>query len=106
MRGIILESNKQKIIVLDESGQFIELTAYGKKYTVGEEITIPERKNVFSGRFVALAASLMILMTSGAGFGAYYYPQGYINIDVNPSIEISYNLFERVIGARTRYDQP
>ncbi len=100
MKGIILEADKQKIIVLDESGQFTELVAYGKKYTVGEEITIPARKNHFSGRFVALAASLMILVTSGAGFGAYYYPQGYINIDVNPSIEISYNIFERVIRAR------
>lgn len=100
MRGIVLKADRRKIVVLTEDGSFIERTLDGRRYTLGQEIVVPPQRKGYSRQFAALAASLLIFLTSGIGYGAFFYPQGYINIDVNPSIEISYNLFHRVIASQ------
>lgn len=39
-----------------------------------------------------------------AGYGLYYTPTTYISIDINPSIEISVNRFDKVIGLEAYND--
>ncbi len=99
MKGIILEVQKNNITILNHDGEFITLKNNNESYTVGETYEYRKESYFQSKQWIALAASLLLFITSGLGFASYYIPQGYINIDVNPSIEVSYNLYERVINA-------
>ena len=99
MKGIILEVQKNNITILNHDGEFITLKNYDRSYAVGEIYEYRKESYFQSKQWIALAASLLLFITSGLGFASYYIPQGYINIDVNPSIEVSYNLYERVINA-------
>lgn len=56
------------------------------------------RKKSGSPRLVLAAACLMLVLLVGAGFWVYQTPVSTISIDVNPSIEMRLNLFDRVVG--------
>ena len=45
----------------------------------------------------AFAAAACFLLISGGSVFAYYTPSSYVSLDVNPSIEFSVNIFDRVI---------
>lgn len=54
-------------------------------------------------RAKALLAAAACLVTAAIGFGGYQFyeqPVAYVGIDVNPSVELSVNRFDRVVGAR------
>lgn len=96
MKGIILEQLKDKLIVLTKDGDFIEVDKPNDSVDIGEEIEINmekrNRKQIFKGFASAAAIFLVLFIGSYSAYG-YYTPQGYVDIDINPSIEISYNLF-------------
>lgn len=49
-------------------------------------------------RLVPLAACLLLLAMGLTGYWAYFTPTAAISIDVNPSLELEINRFDRVIG--------
>lgn len=49
------------------------------------------------GRLAAAAACLLLLLT-GAGYWAYFIPTSTISIDINPSLELGINRFDRVVS--------
>ncbi|MBN2259187.1 MAG: anti-sigma factor domain-containing protein [Clostridiales bacterium] len=102
MKGIVIEILEDNLILLNEEGEFIESKKSSFNYQIGDEISYEMKdhsRNMMS-RYIAMAASILIFFTSGVGFAAYYTPYGYINIDINPSMEITYNRFERVLNIR------
>ena len=48
-------------------------------------------------KVAAFAAAACFLLISGSSVFAYYTPSSYVSLDVNPSIEFSVNVFDRVI---------
>lgn len=53
-----------------------------------------------AGRIVIVFASLVVVVLSGVLFqGLYFTPTAYVGVDVNPSIELTLNRFDRVIDA-------
>lgn len=50
-------------------------------------------------RAAALAACFVVLLLGAAGYFAYTTPVAAISIDINPSIELTVNRFDRVINA-------
>lgn len=50
-------------------------------------------------RWVAAAACLLLLLAAFGAYGAYRTPSAYVDIDVNPAIELTVNPFGVVIGA-------
>lgn len=52
-----------------------------------------------AGRMAAVFASFFILiLIGGISYRVYATPQAYVDVDVNPSIELTINRFDRVIG--------
>lgn len=50
------------------------------------------------GRRLALAAACLVFLLLGAGgFGLYFTPTSAVSIDINPSLELEINRFDRVI---------
>lgn len=54
---------------------------------------------LFTGKILAVCASLFVVLGLGGFYGVSNYPVSYVSIDVNPSIELSLNCWDRVISA-------
>ena len=55
-------------------------------------------------RALAAAACLILIVLAFGGYRVYATPTAYIDVDVNPSIELSVNRFDRVVGVESLND--
>lgn len=102
MKAVVLEINKGKAIVLDNSGRFHKIPDNGS-YTVGCETVIPEsimRRSFKPAKAVSIAAAFIIAFSS---LGAYTYslPYSYMEVDINPSVQFTANIYNRIIKAES-----
>ncbi len=94
MRGIITDINKQKAVMLCSNGSFAEVA--NKNYRVGQQVTIKSNTAV---KFCAMAACFLLLFISGiSGYNLYFTPVSYVYVDINPSLRLDINRFDRVIS--------
>lgn len=103
VKGIIMEVHKNKAVVLTKEGSFLEIDKGDRALEIGQEITLDNNKRLnrqIIRRLVSAAAAFILLITTGYGVYGYYTPYGYVNVDINPSVEIAYNLYNRVIGLK------
>ena len=101
MRGIVAELNGKKAIILAQDGSFRKIKA-ARYMTVGSEIDLNQStENAKVTRLITRVASIaaVALFTLGIGYGAYSYtvPYSFVDIDINPSIELTTNIFDRII---------
>lgn len=93
MRGIVLEIKGDRCTVMKQDGSFAEVQ--NRHYAVGQEIRLgtPGRT-----RYPAVAACLALVCSALLGAYLYFTPTSFIYLDINPSIRLDLNRFERVIG--------
>lgn len=106
MRGVVVEKNKNGLILLTNEGQFIKIRKHVKPVEIGQEIEVEDNtfyKTEVLKKIVSIAASLLFLL-GGLGVFSYNTVYGYVDIDINPSIELSYNLYKRVIKIESLND--
>jgi hypothetical protein len=100
MKGIVMEVEEKDLLVMKKTGEFIKMKKESQSVRVGQEISFSSikgnRKRV-ARRLTALAASFLIFVGAGAGGYAYYTPKGYVDVDINPGIEMGYNRWDKVI---------
>lgn len=101
MKGIVVDINKNKMIIMKKDGSFIKERLI-KEAEIGQEVSISEPTKIYNNlyKYSLIAATFMLFIFGGLQAKAYYTPYGYLNIDINPSIEVSYNKFERVLGVK------
>ena len=63
------------------------------------------RPVLFTGKVLAAFAALFVVLGLGGLYGVSTYPVSYVSIDVNPSIELSLNCWNRVISATAYNDE-
>lgn len=94
MKCIVMQIENGQAVLLDNKGSFI--TVKDRGYSIGQ--TIQYRKAPMNGMY-ATAASLVLATVLGVGgYKLYYTPVSYLSIEINPSIQLSINVFDRVIG--------
>lgn len=98
MKGIIVEKKNGYAILLTKEGQF-EKVKDKTEYSIGGEYDI--RNNYFiNKKFASVAASVaLVLGMSTAAYG-YVTPSEYVTIDINPSVELVVNMFNKVIKVK------
>lgn len=97
MKGIVAEIHGNEMIVIVKNGEFIKCKLL-PNCNIGEEISIPTRNmGIIYKRISAVAASFLIVAMLSTGVYAYYTPYSYISVDINPSLELYVNRFDRVI---------
>lgn len=98
MKGIIAEIDGNRMIVIAKNGDFVKCKKL-PNLNIGDEVNIP-RVNMTSvyKKMSAVAASFLIFAMLSTGVYAYYTPYSYVSVDINPSLELSVNRFEKVIG--------
>lgn len=99
MKGIAVEIRKNKMVIMKEDGTFINAPLI-KGIEIGKEVEIkePSVKFIKFYKYGAMAASIMLFFIIGIQVNAYYTPYGYVDIDINPSIRLEYNKFDRILS--------
>src|SRR5690554_929522 len=93
MRGLILEERQGSFIILTKDGQFQEISKKLSYINEQGEVVIKSRILTYGKKIAATAAILIMLF-----FGyTWYTPYGYTTMDINPSVEIAYNRYDRVL---------
>lgn len=98
MKGIIAEIRGNHMIVIAKNGDFSKCKKL-PNCDIGDEINMPEKnmRSVYKN-LTAVAASFLILIMLSSGVYAYYTPYSYVSVDINPSLELYVNRFDKVIG--------
>jgi len=93
------------MIVITKNGEFSRCKKL-QNCDIGDEINIPERnmRSIYKN-LTAVAACFLILIMLSSGVYAYYTPYSYISVDMNPSLELYVNRFDRVIEVHAFNDE-
>lgn len=95
MKAIVTQIKGSKAVLLRQDGMFVR--AANRGYRVGQQISVqPERRRAL--RPALAAACLMIVVFSAASVAAWTLPFSYISVDVNPSLQMTLNWFDRVLS--------
>lgn len=99
MKVVIVDIGVKNVVALNKKGQFIKLRNNGQ-LVVGSEVDVPVRAGFSIHSFVRVAsAAAAFFLVIGLGYGVYSYnsPFSYIDMDINPSVEITANRYNRII---------
>lgn len=99
-KGIIFEIENEKAVVMKNNGEFVSIKAR-PGWKKGDVVTVSVRTSTFN-LFAAVAACFLLFISASVfGAGIYFEETALISLDVNPSIELSVNRFDRVISVRS-----
>ena len=93
MQGVVMEIKENRCVVLKKNGTFAEIP--NRNYTVGQTVSL---SGSAIRRSLSLAACLAVVCLAGMGHHLYFTPSSYIYLDINPSVRLDLNCFERVIN--------
>ncbi len=99
MKAVIVDIKGKYAIALSEQGEFIKIRN-SKKYRVGCETnvsTVVQFNAISPARIASIAAAFFIVV--GLGCYSYAMPYAYVSMDINPSVELAVNIYDRIIGA-------
>ena len=104
--GVIINIENDKAVILLTGGLFVSADAKADWHK-GDLVSVPVNENHFSLRALyAVAASFVLVFLLGfSGYKQYFTQRSLISLDINPSIEIVLNSFDRVIGAAAFNDE-
>jgi hypothetical protein len=101
MKGIVAELDGKKAVILAQDGTFIKIRA-SANMSAGSEVDI--NQPAANARVIRLAARVSsiaaaALFAVGVSYGAYCYtlPYSYVDVDMNPSVELTANVYDRII---------
>ena len=117
MKGVIVQQEKGRFIIITKDGRFIKVRGENG-YSIGDEYegktgllrlselfsnVISTGDNVnrtrFNKRIATAFASIFLIFGMSTAAYAYMIPSNYVNIDINPSVELRVNRFNRVVKA-------
>lgn len=94
-----MQLDKRCALVMTSGGQFLKLKVRRNMPAVGEVYTGELVKATPFYKYAAAAASLAFVLFSGTATYAYYTPTSSVVVDINPSIELKLNRWNRIIKA-------
>lgn len=100
--GIVMEINDSNIGILTPSGEFAYVKRNSKSVTMGElyseEIfNDTKKKSINVKRLFLMAASFLLLVFLSSGVFLYNQPVSAVTIDINPSVELYVNRWNKII---------
>ncbi|GLC30921.1 anti-sigma factor domain-containing protein [Clostridium omnivorum] len=97
--GLVLSINKKKANMVTPSGEFVKVRIKDTIPKVGETFSGELAKDFTIPKLPIVAASLaFMLLFSGTAF-AYYTPTSSVIVEINPSIMLKLNMFNRIIDS-------
>lgn len=115
MKAIVIDIEGKHVIVLTEKGDFKKIN-YKSRCRIGDEIELIERNRIFSipevwsiywpAKKIVAAVIIFFLLFGLGGYAIadYMTPMAFVTIDINPSLELTINRYERVLKVETFND--
>lgn len=98
MKAVVAEIDKKQMIVITDKGDFVKVKRQ-MSVTIGDGIELEPKKTYLPyRRLIGMVACLFVCIFLSTGVYAYYTPYSYVSVDINPSIALSINRFERIIS--------
>jgi hypothetical protein len=102
VKGLVLESNEERIFLLTPEGEYLELPGNGEVLETGAEIELElpakKKRNRFFLPFAA-AAVILVFACCLVFYSVLYRPAAYLALDINPSLYFSLNGEGQVLKA-------
>lgn len=96
MKSVVVEIKEKYVVALSDNGVFTKVK--NKNYSLGEVLVMKNNTKKFSKKIAVSIASVVAIATIGTVSAfAYYTPVGKVSLDVNPSVEYSVNMFDKVL---------
>ena len=95
MSGVIVSVKGRYAVLLTKNSDFIKVK--NKNYSVGDKVKIPQYK----GQILAAATSFIVVC---GGISSYFVPAKYMSVDINPSVMMTINIYNRVINTKPLND--
>jgi len=99
VKAVVVDIKGKYAVVLDKQGCFKKIRNSGQ-LRVGYEIEIPQGSFISFGKLTkvaSVAAVFVVVLGLSYGVHSYRIPYSYVNVDINPSIEITTNIYDRII---------
>lgn len=95
--GLVMEINKKSAYIMTPNGEFAEVKITAAAPSIGSTYTGPIYTKYNTFKYVAAAACLIFFTSIGGGAYAYYTPTTSVVVDINPSLELKLNRWNRII---------
>lgn len=102
VKGLVLESNEERIFLLTPEGEYLELPGNGEVLETGAEIELELPAKKKGNRFFlpfAAAAVILVFACCLVFYSVLYRPAAYLALDINPSLYFSLNGEGQVLKA-------
>ncbi len=103
MKGIVVDRKGRHAVVLTGDGSFSKI--HNQDYfMIGHEIEFEKpfrTKRSMLAKISSIAAAALFIL--GLSYGAYSYtmPYSYVDVDINPSLELTANIYDIIIKTET-----
>lgn len=99
VKGIVMDIAKDSAVIMTNDGEFLKVKKPSPSIALGDEITSTscfEKQKSHLSRYAGLAAAILLLLIPFLYFREAYATVAYVNVDINPSLEIGINRYNRV----------
>jgi len=96
--GILMEIGENVAVIMTKEGEFLKVKKPSSNTLPGEEITSTTvDKNRYSfAKYLSIAAAILILLITFTYYQQAMATVAYVNVDINPSIEMGINKYNKV----------
>lgn len=101
MKAMVMEIKDKEAVVITKDGTFLNVK--NCNYAVGGEIELPKAKIIrlpSISKIASIAAAIILVSALGMGGILYVTPYSYVDLDINPSLEITSNVFNRILSVK------
>lgn len=97
-KGVVVQLDFDTAHILKNDGRFITCTR-DMRWQIGDVVAIP-RNSFMSFKNILISCAVFFSLLIGTGIGIYQIPATFIEISVNPSIQLTLNRFDRVLSVK------
>jgi hypothetical protein len=94
-KGVVVQTEEKNVYILKSDGSFISYPNNGL-WQIGDVIAIPH-KSWLSFKLISLFCSVFLVLLISSGFVIYNIPVAYVEITVNPAVQMTLNRFNKVL---------
>ncbi len=100
MKGRIMSIENGKFYLITKNGEFTSADAV-KGFAVGDEVEIKNSMPSYMKPIATVAAAFLIMC---GGVWGYHIPVRYVDVCINPEIQLSLNILNRVVNVEAKND--
>ncbi|MDP4143554.1 MAG: anti-sigma factor domain-containing protein [Bacillota bacterium] len=97
--GLVMKIEKNSAVLATSAGEFVKVAISTPAPKIGETYTGTVKKEISYTRHLAAAVALFAIFLFGGSAYAYNTPMATVQVNINPSIELKTNRFDRIITA-------